>query len=276
MKNILNLKRLVRNALIEDIGFGDITSCLIDKDRKGKGYFLAKEDLVLCGVDVAALCFTELDDRIKVRFTAEDGALIKKGAKFGIISGSLRSILTGERVALNFLQRLSGIATATQEVVKIVSKYDVKILDTRKTTPLLRELEKYAVRVGGGHNHRFNLSDGVLIKDNHIVAAKGIKNAVVCARENKTALVRIAVEVKNLKELKEALRLGVDHIMLDNMSRQMAKKAIEMARGRVAIEISGGITPKNIEDYAKLKPDYISLGYITHSARAVDISLELE
>jgi len=274
--NFLKVRDIVRNALLEDIGSGDITSQLIDVKKRGSGYFLAKEPLVLCGTDVAKLCFEELDSKIKIDFTAKDGDLVKKGEKFGTITGSLRNILTGERVALNFLQRLSGISTITKEFVKIVSRYGVKILDTRKTTPLLRDLEKYAVRVGGGFNHRFNLSDGILIKDNHIVAANGIANAVKLAKTKKTALVKIAVEVKNIKELKEALKSGVDHIMLDNMSEKEVAMAISIVNHAVTIEVSGGININNIENYAKLKPDFISLGCITHSARSVDISLELE
>jgi len=274
--NFLKVRDIVRNALQEDVGSGDITSQLIDVKKRGSGYFLAKEPLVLCGTDVAKLCFEELDSKIKIDFTAKDGNLVKKGEKFGTITGSLRNILTGERVALNFLQRLSGISTITKEFVKIVSRYGVKILDTRKTTPLLRDLEKYAVRVGGGFNHRFNLSDGILIKDNHIVAANGIANAVKLAKTKKTALVKIAVEVKNIKELKEALKSGVDHIMLDNMSEKEVAMAISIVNHAVTIEVSGGININNIENYAKLKPDFISLGCITHSARSVDISLELE
>lgn len=276
MINFLKVRDIVRNALQEDVGSGDITSQLIDVKKRGSGYFLAKEPLVLCGTDVAKLCFEELDSKIKIDFTAKDGNLVKKGEKFGTITGSLRNILTGERVALNFLQRLSGISTITKEFVKIVSRYGVKILDTRKTTPLLRDLEKYAVRVGGGFNHRFNLSDGILIKDNHIVAANGIANAVKLAKTKKTALVKIAVEVKNIKELKEALKSGVDHIMLDNMSEKEVAMAISIVNHAVTIEVSGGININNIENYAKLKPDFISLGCITHSARSVDISLELE
>lgn len=274
--NIINVRDIVKRALSEDIGFGDVTSQLIDNKKKGRGYFLAKQDLVLCGIFVAKVCFEELDKDVKVSFTVKDGDLIKKGTKFGIVEGKLQSILTSERVALNFLQKLSGIATTTNQFVKKVCKFGVKILDTRKTTPLLRELEKYAVRVGGGHNHRFNLSDGVLIKDNHIVAANGITNAVKKARNNCPALLKIAVEVKNMNELKEALKAKVDHIMLDNMSPKEVAKALSFVKGIVPVEISGGISFENIDEYAKLKPDFISLGCITHSVKAVDISLELE
>lgn len=276
MINTLRLRETVKNALLEDIGFGDITSQLIEEGERGRGYFLAKEQFVLCGTDVAKLCFEEVDSNIKVEFIVKDGKVVPKGAKFGTVEGSLRSILTGERVALNFLQRLSGISTITRLAVNIVSEYGVKILDTRKTTPLLRDLEKYAVKVGGGYNHRFNLSDGILIKDNHIVAAKGITNAVKLAKTKTTALIKIAVEVKNLDELKEALNAGVDHIMLDNMPAKEIAKAIKIVNNTVPVEVSGGINLSNIEKIAKLKPDFISLGYITHSARAVDISLELE
>lgn len=276
MINILRLRETVKDALLEDIGFGDITSQLIDDGKSGRGYFLAKEKFVLCGTEVVKLCFEEIDGDLKVDFTAKDGDVISKGEKFGTVKGKLRSILTGERVALNFLQRLSGISTITRQFVDIVSKFGVKILDTRKTTPLLRDLEKYAVKVGGGYNHRFNLSDGILIKDNHIVAAKGITNAVKLAKTKTTALIKIAVEVKSMDELKEALKAGVDHIMLDNMSEKEIAQAIEIVKKAVPVEVSGGINLNNIERFAKLKPDFISSGYITHSAKAVDISLELE
>lgn len=274
--NIINLREIIRKALIEDIGFGDITSDIIDSKRLGKGYFLAKETMILCGVTVAELCFKELDETLKLTFHAQDGDLIEKGCRFGTIEGRLKSILTGERVALNFLQRLSGIATITNKAVKKVEKYGVKILDTRKTTPLLRDLEKYAVRVGGGYNHRFNLSDGILIKDNHIVAAGGILNAVNAARTKAGALVKIAVEVKNAKELKDALKSKADHIMLDNMSLLEVEKALKIVKKSVPIEVSGGINDNNLEDYAKLRPDFISMGSLTHSYKAIDISLELQ
>jgi nicotinate-nucleotide pyrophosphorylase (carboxylating) len=270
------IKKIVNAALAEDIGAGDITSLVVDSRKEGKGYFLAKEDFVLCGTEIAGLCFTEFDKKTVVKFKYPDGGKIKKGEKFGTISGSLRSILTCERIALNFLQRLSGISTATRKLADDVKEYGVKILDTRKTTPLLRTLEKYAVKTGGGYNHRFNLSDGILIKDNHIVAAGGITEAVNKAKKIKTALVKIEVEVKNLNELREALKAGVDHVMLDNMKPADVKKAVKVVNGGAVVEVSGGINPGNIREYAVCKPDYISLGFITHSARAVDISLEIE
>lgn len=274
--NLLTLRKIVKDALAEDIGFQDITSLIVDEQKKGEGYFLAKQDFVLCGTKIAELCFKELDSSSKVIFSFKDGDLIQKGKIFGTVEGTLRSILSSERVALNFLQRLSGISTVTRDVVKKVEKYGVHILDTRKTTPLMRELEKYAVRVGGGNNHRFNLSDGILIKDNHIIAAGGIKDAIRKAMVVKTALVKIGVEVKNFEELKEAIESGADHIMLDNMKPEEVLNAVSFVNKRVTIEVSGGITPDNIEEYAKCLPNYISLGFITHSARAVDISLELK
>lgn len=274
--NLLTFRKTVKEALAEDIGFQDITSLIVDEQKKGEGYFLAKQNFVLCGTKIAELCFTELDKSSEVVFSFKDGDLIEKGKIFGTVVGTLRSILTAERVALNFLQRLSGISTVTRDVVKKVEKYGVKILDTRKTTPLMRELEKYAVKVGGGNNHRFNLSDGILIKDNHIVASGGIKDAIMKAKAVKTALVKIGVEVKNFEELKEAIESGADHIMLDNMKPEEVLNAVSYVNNRVTIEVSGGITPDNIEEYARCLPNYISLGFITHSARAVDISLELK
>lgn len=270
------MKKLVNAALAEDVGTGDITSRIVDQNKKGKGYFLAKEDFVLCGAEIAALCFTGFDKKTVVKFKYPDGYKIRKGTRFGTVAGSLRSVLTSERVALNFLQRMSGIATITRKLADEVKEYGVKILDTRKTTPLLRALEKYAVKTGGGCNHRFGLYDAVLIKDNHIVAAGGITEAVKRARKIKTTLIKIEVEVKNIVELREALKAGADRIMLDNMSAADVGKAVKIVNGKAIIEVSGGINPGNIREYAACKPDYISLGFITHSARAVDISLETE
>ncbi|MCX7770486.1 MAG: carboxylating nicotinate-nucleotide diphosphorylase [Proteobacteria bacterium] len=270
------LEEIVKRALDEDIGFGDITSEIIDKNLDGSAYFLAKEDFVLCGVVVAKLVFQLYDSDLKVSFDCKDGEKIKKGQRVGTVIGRLRSILTCERVALNFLQRLSGISTFTSQIVEKVSKKGIIVLDTRKTTPLLRVLEKYAVRVGGGQNHRINLSDGILIKDNHIRACGGITKAVKQAKKVNRPLIKIGVEVKNINELREALDLEVDHILLDNMTPEMIKEAIKINSGRTTLEISGGINLDNISEYAIEGIDYISLGSLTHSAKAVDISLEIE
>lgn len=270
------LEDIVKRALDEDIGFGDLTSEIVDKNLEGTAYFLAKEDFILCGVDVAKLAFQLYDNNLKVCFDCDDGESVKSGQRVGTVSGKLRSILTCERVALNFLQRLSGISTFTSKIIDKIGKSEVIVLDTRKTTPLLRVLEKYAVRVGGGKNHRINLSDGILIKDNHIKACGGITKAVKQAKKINRPLTLIGVEVKNLDELKEALEVGAEHILLDNMAPEIVKEAIKINNGKAALEISGGITLENISSYALDGIDYISLGSLTHSAKAVDISLEIE
>lgn len=274
--NKFQLEEIVRRALDEDIGFGDITSEIVDKNLEGSAYFLAKEDFILCGVSVAKLVFELYDSSIKVCFDCKDGERVKAGQRVGTVSGKLRSILTCERVALNFLQRLSGISTVTAKIIDKIGKSEIVVLDTRKTTPLLRMLEKYAVKIGGGRNHRINLSDGILIKDNHIKVCGSISKAVKQAKKIKRPLISIGVEVKNLDELKEALEVGAEHILLDNMSPEMVKEAIKINNGKATLEISGGITLENISEYALDGIDYISMGSLTHSAKAVDISLEIE
>lgn len=274
--NKILLEDIVRRALDEDIGFGDITSEIVDESLEGTAYFLAKEDFILCGVDVAKLVFQIYDDNLKVSFDCDDGESVKTGQRVGTVSGKLKSILTCERVALNFLQRLSGISTFTAKIIDRIENSSVSLLDTRKTTPLLRMLEKYAVRIGGGTNHRINLSDGILIKDNHIKACGGITKAVKQARKIIRPLILIGVEVKTLEELKEALEVGAKHILLDNMSPEMIKEAVKINNGKATLEVSGGINIENISSYVIDGIDYISLGSLTHSARAVDISLEIE
>lgn len=276
MINPLILKKTVELALKEDIGFLDITNEIIREDLQGKAYFLAKEDFVLAGIDLVREVFRQLDEAIIVEFKKKDGEHVKKGEKFGYINGSVKSILSGERVALNFLQRLSGIATITNYLVKKAKKFGIRILDTRKTTPLLRALEKYAIKIGGGINHRYSLTDGILIKDNHIAVIGSIKKAVELAKKNKTALVKIAIEVKNLRELREAISAGADHIMLDNMKPEDIKKALSMKSKNVIYEVSGGINLENFDSFLIEGVDYISLGFLTHSVRAIDISLEVE
>ncbi len=275
MINLVYMQNLVREALNEDIGFLDITHLIIDENLTGIGYFLAKEDFILCGTSIAEMVFKELDQTIAVTFSKKDGMPVKKGERFGKVKGCLRNILTAERVALNFLQRLSGIATVTEKISSKARRYGIKILDTRKTTPLLRALEKYAVRMGGGFNHRFSLTDGVLIKDNHI-AIIGVKESVRRAKLIRSALVKIAVEVKNIQELKEALEAGAEHILLDNMTPEEIKDALLFKKEGVSFEISGGINIENIDNYLIEGIDYISLGFITHSAKSIDISLEIE
>lgn len=274
--NKILLEDIVRRALDEDIGFGDLTSEIVDESLEGTAYFLAKEDFILCGVDVAKLVFKIYDDNLKVSFDCDDGESVKTGQRVGTVSGKLKSILTCERVTLNFLQRLSGISTFTAKIIDRIENISVSLLDTRKTTPLLRMLEKYAVRIGGGTNHRINLSDGILIKDNHIKACGGITKAVKQAKKIMRPLILIGVEVKTLEELKEALEVGAKHILLDNMSPEMIKEAVKINNGKATLEVSGGINIENIASYVIDGIDYISLGSLTHSARAVDISLEIE
>lgn len=276
MINPIILKKTVQSALEEDIGFLDITNEIIDKDLQGKAYFLAKSNFVLCGIEIAEEVFRQLDDDIFIEFKKKDGQKVKEGEKFGIVKGRLYSILIGERVALNFLQRMSGIATLANFLSEKAKKFGISILDTRKTTPLLRAFEKYAVKIGGGINHRYSLTDGVLIKDNHIAVLGSIKKAVNLAEKNKTALLKIAVEVKNLIELREAISAGADHIMLDNMSLEDIKKAISMKKKGITYEVSGGINLENFDNYLIKGIDYISLGFLTHSVKSVDMSLEIE
>lgn len=267
--------RLIDLALDEDLGRGDLSTDSI-KPFLGAGIFefLAKEDFTLCGVEIAKKVFERIDKSLEVGFLFGDGAKLRKGEVFGFVKGSVASILKGERVSLNFLQRLSGIATNTSKYVEKLKGSNIKILDTRKTLPGHRLLEKYAVKVGGGYNHRFGLFDGVMLKDNHIDAVGGIKKAVEIVRNNIPITVKIEVETRDLSEVKEAVEAGVDIIMLDNFSKEMIEKAVEIIGGRSKIEISGGVNIENIEEYKGLPVDYISIGALTHQARSVDISLK--
>ncbi|MCX7990984.1 MAG: carboxylating nicotinate-nucleotide diphosphorylase [Proteobacteria bacterium] len=276
MINPVILKKVVNDALQEDIGFLDITNEIIDRDLTGRAYFLAKEDFVISGIEVAKEVFKQLDGELVVSFNKKDGDTVRRGDRFGFVEGRLCSILTAERTALNFLQRLSGISTLCSLLSKKAGKFGIKILDTRKTTPLLRSFEKYAVKVGGAYNHRFSLTDGILIKDNHIAVIGSVKKAISLAKEKKTALLKVAVEVKNLKELGEAIKAGADHIMLDNMSPEDIRKALSMKKNGITYEVSGGINSENFDNYLIKGIDYISLGFLTHSVKAVDISLEIE
>ncbi|RLA94781.1 MAG: carboxylating nicotinate-nucleotide diphosphorylase [Deltaproteobacteria bacterium] len=271
------IQAIIDLALWEDIGHQDLTTkSLIDEKEKGAAILQAKEAFLLAGMEVFSRVFFRLEKEIEINSFFSDGAEIKKGDVIAELKGPLWALLSGERTALNFLQRLSGIATYTREVVKKVEGYPVRILDTRKTTPGWRLLEKSAVRVGGGFNHRFGLFDGVLIKDNHIRAVGSIAKAVEIARAKVPLTMKIEVEVNSLKEVEEALKAKADIIMLDNMSLEEMKLAVDKIEGRAIVEASGGITLENIESVAKTGVDFISMGVLTHSVKAVDISMELE
>lgn len=270
---------LIRQALVEDMPFGDITtSCTVDAHAQGKAVILAKEDCVAAGLFVAQEVFAHVDGRVVCSIMFDEGAEVHAGGILMEIEGNLSSILMGERVALNLLQRLCGIATQTAAFIKALTGINCRVLDTRKTTPGLRVLEKYAVRVGGGHNHRFSLSDGVLIKDNHIAACGSISEAVRRVRENAPHILAVQCEVSNMEELQEALNAGVHAVLLDNMDVDALKKAVEFTRKtapHVLIEASGGVTIKNVREIALTGVDMISTGSITHSVKAVDISLRI-
>ena len=271
------LTPIVSQALAEDRGAGDITSQLtVDPSLEARGDFRAKADLVLAGWPVVAETFRVLSDRIASEALYGEGDRVAGGSLLGTVRGPAVLLLGGERVALNFLQRCSGIATLTRATVGAVEGTGIDVLDTRKTTPGLRLLEKYAVAVGGGKNHRFGLYDGILIKENHIRAAGGIEAAVSRVRSGPGPAQRIEVEVSDLQELEQALRVGVEAILLDNMTPGQVGECVARTRGRALLEVSGGIDLHNIRDYALTGVDFISVGALTHSARAADISLELQ
>ena len=269
--------KIIKNALTEDIGTGDITTqATVCGKKKGRALAIAKDDFVVAGVDVFTETFKCLDKNIKVKKIINDGSRVKKGALIAEVSGSLSGILKAERVSLNLFQRMSGIATLTAKYVEAVRGFKAVILDTRKTVPNLRILDKMAVRLGGGTNHRIGLYDGVLIKDNHIEAAGGITAAVNAQRKELPRKMKIEVETKNLTEVKEALRCGVDIIMLDNMSVPVMKKAVALVAGQALIEASGNVSLQNVARIAAIGVDYISVGELTHSVRAADISLKIK
>ena len=271
------LTPMVSQALAEDLGAGDVTSRLtVDPSLQARGDFRAKADLVLAGWPAAVETFRILSDRMACRAFFGEGDRVAGGSLLGTVSGPALLLLGGERVALNFLQRCSGIATLTRAMVGALEGSGITVLDTRKTTPGLRFLEKYAVAMGGGKNHRFGLHDGILIKENHILAAGGIEAAVSRVRSGGTAPQRIEVEVSNLQELEQALRAGVEAVLLDNMTPGQVRECVARTRGRALLEVSGGIDLNNIRDYAVAGVDFISVGALTHSARAADISLELQ
>ena len=275
------IEEIVDRALAEDLGKGDVTTeALISSDQRGTGFIVAKKEGILAGIEVAKQVFHRVDPELKVEILLEDGARVKPGGKVAKVSGSIASILKAERIALNFLQRLSGIASETNRYVERVEGLPVRIMDTRKTTPSLRSLEKYAVRAGGGGNHRMNLGDGILIKDNHLAALRSqglnIKDIVAKARQNAPQRLPVEVEVGAVSEALEAVEAGANIVMLDNMNLEDMRKAVKSIHGRALIEASGGITLGNVRAVAETGVDFISIGALTHSATALDISLELE
>jgi nicotinate-nucleotide pyrophosphorylase (carboxylating) len=266
---------IIQAALKEDMPQGDITSeSIVPPRSRSKAVILAKEEGVLAGIDVAKRVFQKIDPALRFRKIVEDGETFKKGERLAEIEGSSISLLKGERTALNFLQRMSGIATFTRKFVRAIQGTKTKILDTRKTTPGLRTLEKYAVRMGGGLNHRFSLSEMVLIKDNHLRIVGSISEAVKRAKQRVKPGVKIEVEAKSLKEVREAIQSGADMVMLDNMPAEKIKKAVKWVKGRVPLEVSGKVTPAKTKEAACLGVDFISVGSLTHSYKSVDISIE--
>ncbi len=271
----LNVDELILGALREDISSEDVsTNAVMPDARRGQAQLICKQDGVLAGLCVFQRVFELLDAEIEVKFMFADGDKVKKGELIGTIEGDIRAILSGERTALNYLQRMSGIATYTNSIASLLEGSKVKLLDTRKTTPNNRIFEKYAVKTGGGYNHRYNLSDGVLLKDNHIGAAGGVKEAVKMAKEYAPFVRKIEIECETVEMVKDAVEAGADIIMLDNMSVEEMQKAISLIDGRAEIECSGNVTRENIERYISLGVDYISSGALTHSAPIMDISLK--
>lgn len=274
-ENIL-IDKIIEQALLEDIGTGDITTeYIIPSNLKAKGIIITSEEGVVAGLDITCLVFKKLDSEICFQPKIKDGNKILPGEILTEITGPARTILQGERVALNFLQRMSGIATFTSKFCQEVKDFPVRIVDTRKTTPGLRILEKYAVRMGGGYNHRFGLYDAVLIKDNHIAVAGGIKSAVNSVRKQISHIVKIEVEVENLSQLQEALKVQVDIIMLDNMDLETMKEAVKIVNGKALIEASGGITLEKVRKIAQTGVNLISIGALTHSVKSLNISMEI-
>lgn len=271
----LQADHLIRMALQEDITSEDITTNAVMPDaKKGEVQLICKQDGVIAGLEVFARVFRLLDETTMIEFRCKDGDAVKNGQVMAVLTGDIRVLLSGERVALNYLQRMSGIATYTNEVAKLLEGSGTRLLDTRKTTPNMRIFEKYAVKVGGGYNHRYNLSDGVLLKDNHIGAAGGVSQAVRMAKEYAPFVRKIEVEVENLDMVREAADAGADIIMLDNMSAEQMREAVELIGGRAQTECSGNVTKENVKHLVEIGVDYISSGALTHSAPILDISLK--
>ena len=271
----LNADHLLLEALQEDITSEDITTNSVMRTyQKGEVQLLCKQDGIIAGLHVFKRVFELLDDTVSVEFFCQDGDAVSAGQLMAIVTGDIRALLSGERVALNYLQRMSGIATYTHSIAKLLEGSKTKLLDTRKTTPNMRIFEKYAVKVGGGYNHRYNLSDGILLKDNHIGAEGSVTKAVLMAKEYAPFVRKIEVEVENLDMVKEAVEAGADIIMLDNMTPDMMKEAIRIINGRAETECSGNVTRENVERLLDIGVDYISSGALTHSAPILDISLK--
>ena len=267
--------QLIRMALQEDITSEDVsTNAVMPTATKGTVELIAKEDGVIAGLDIYARVFTILDEKTEIDFHCKDGDEVKKGELMATVTGDIRVLLSGERVALNYLQRMSGIATYTRQVAKLLEGSKVTLLDTRKTTPNCRVFEKYAVRVGGGCNHRYNLSDGVLLKDNHIGAAGSVTKAIQMAKAYAPFVRKIEIEVETLEQVKEAVEAGADIIMLDNMTPEVMKQAVELIDGRAQTDCSGNITKENIQKIREIGVDFVSSGALTHSAPILDISMK--
>lgn len=267
--------QLIRMALQEDITSEDVsTNAVMPTATKGTVELIAKEDGLIAGLDIYARVFTILDEKTEIDFHCKDGDEVKKGELMATVTGDIRVLLSGERVALNYLQRMSGIATYTRQVAKLLEGSKVTLLDTRKTTPNCRVFEKYAVRVGGGCNHRYNLSDGVLLKDNHIGAAGSVTKAIQMAKAYAPFVRKIEIEVETLEQVKEAVEAGADIIMLDNMTPEVMKQAVELINGRAQTECSGNITKENIQKIREIGVDFVSSGALTHSAPILDISMK--
>ena len=272
---LLQADNLIKSALQEDISAEDVsTNAVMPEKTLGTVQLICKEDGIIAGLPVFARVFALLDSETKVDFSCKDGEKVKKGQLMATITGDIRVLLSGERVALNYLQRMSGVASKTRQMADILKGSKTVLLDTRKTTPNNRIFEKYAVKVGGGQNHRYNLSDGVMLKDNHIAAAGGIAKAVALARSYAPFVRKIEVETETLEQVQEAVTAGADIIMLDNMTTEQMEKALEIIAGRAQTECSGNVTPENLEQLAKLGVDFISSGALTHSAPILDISMK--
>lgn len=266
---------LIRSALAEDVTNEDVsTACILRERTEGQADLLCKQDGVIAGLPVFARVFTILDDKTELTFFVKDGDRVKKGQKLAQVRGDMRAILTGERTALNYLQRMSGIATYTANVARLLEGSSLRLVDTRKTTPNMRIFEKYAVRVGGGGNHRYNLSDAILLKDNHIGAAGGVKQAIAKAKAYAPFTMKIEVETETLDMVKDAVEAGADIIMLDNMTHEQMKQAVALIAGRAVVEISGNVTAENIEKLKDIGADIVSSGALTHSAPILDVSLK--
>ena len=275
--NEIEMRKVVRRAVEEDLGTGDITTDnIIEEGEVGKGVITVKEEAVISGLKVAEMVFKKIDPELDFRYLKEDGDEVEEGDDIAVVDGKVRSILKGERLALNFLQRMSGIATKTRRYVDKVKDYDVRIVDTRKTTPNLRMFEKWAVRSGGGHNHRMGLYDAVLIKDNHIRSAGSISEAMRKVKDKIPHTVKIEVEVESIEGVEEALENYADIVMLDNMDLEDMKRSVKLIGEKAVVEASGGITLDNVQDVASTGVDVISVGALTHQIESIDISLDLE